>query len=65
MCMLLCVILSVKVCFYHLSSGSVWFFVWFFILVCLYSSSFTSELCGWQGLGVPAGVRPEPPRWEG
>ena len=30
----------------------------------LFFSSFPSEPCGWQGLGAPAGVGPEPPMWE-
>ena len=46
--MFLSVILSVRFCFYHLVWGPTCsvFFPFF--------SSFSSELCGWQGLGAPA-----------
>ena len=37
-------------------------FVFYF---CFFLSSFSSKLYGCQDLGAPAGLRPEPPRWEG
>ena len=47
MCMLLCVILSLQVSFHH-------FYVCQFLFFFFNLSSFSSEPCGWQGLGALA-----------
>ena len=36
----------------------------FFFVYFVFFSSFSSELWGWQVLGLQLGIGPEPPRWE-
>ena len=63
MCMLLCVIF---VCIGLLLPFLLGFCLFIFLFLFLFLlSPFSSEPCGWQGLGAPTGCQVEPPRWEG